>query len=52
MYRALPPFPIYLHEVVLKHRDKFTEVLSVVKMLTEVFWVVTMCTLVGGYHHF
>jgi hypothetical protein len=28
------------------------EVLTVVKMWTVGFWVVTLCSLVGSYHHF
>jgi hypothetical protein len=31
---------------------KMFEVLTAVKMLMVVFWVVTPCGLVGGYQHF
>jgi hypothetical protein len=35
----------------MKQVGKF-EVLTAVKMLIVVFWVMTLCDLVGGYQHF
>jgi hypothetical protein len=49
-------FVLYLnycvHAVELWTLTGIFEVLMVVNMSLVVFWVVTLCGLVGGYHHF